>query len=420
MATGEGLVLRPFRGVRYAQDRVDLAAVTSPPYDLIAPGDVERLERQEPHNVVRLVLGDRDAVAPERYARTGTLLREWLSTGALARDPAAALYVHEQRSRDHLQRGLIGAVELRAAQDRVILPHEDVHPGPVADRLAQMRATGANLEPIYLLVPGMGAATEVVDSVADDQPALVDATTPDGTRQRLWALRDGEMLRTVAAALRERQALIADGHHRYATYGELQAAYHQAEYGAGPWDAGLALLVDSAAYPPALHPIHRVVAGLPPDTLLRSLPADSTRTGVDPDLTAGLAALRQARGPSRSSFLVVGGGEHVLVTLPHTGIAAAMPGDHSAAWRGLDVTVLHHAVLDGLLPGEDTVSFVHDPAAAVRMADGSGGGTAVLLNPPSVDEVTQVAATAERMPRKSTSFGPKPRNGWVLRLLDES
>ncbi|MPY85803.1 MAG: DUF1015 family protein, partial [Actinophytocola sp.] len=40
------------------------------------------------------------------------------------------------------------------------------------------------------------------------------------------------------------------------------------------------------------------------------------------------------------------------------------------------------------------------------------------LNPPTVDEVFAVAAAHDRMPRKSTSFGPKPRNGLVMRVLD--
>ena len=54
----------------------------------------------------------------------------------------------------------------------------------------------------------------------------------------------------IAADLAARQALIADGHHRYAAYLELQARRRAAGAGPGPWDYGLALLVDSATYPP--------------------------------------------------------------------------------------------------------------------------------------------------------------------------
>jgi uncharacterized protein (DUF1015 family) len=40
------------------------------------------------------------------------------------------------------------------------------------------------------------------------------------------------------------------------------------------------------------------------------------------------------------------------------------------------------------------------------------------MRPVTVGDVRTLAARGERMPRKSTSFGPKPRTGLVLRLLD--
>ncbi len=54
---GTGLLLAPFRGVRYDLSRVGgLANVTSPPYDVIGPGTLERLLAASPYNVVRLIL----------------------------------------------------------------------------------------------------------------------------------------------------------------------------------------------------------------------------------------------------------------------------------------------------------------------------------------------------------------------------
>ncbi|TDE25209.1 DUF1015 family protein, partial [Nonomuraea mesophila] len=50
----DGLVLRPFRGVRFSVD--DPAKVTSPPYDLISDADVVDLLNSHPDNVVRLIL----------------------------------------------------------------------------------------------------------------------------------------------------------------------------------------------------------------------------------------------------------------------------------------------------------------------------------------------------------------------------
>ena len=210
-----------------------------------------------------------------------------------------------------LQRGLIGGLGLRPPEDRVILPHEDVMPGPVTGRRELMEATQANLEPIFLLYDGgrpPGAATQVVEAVAAGGPPLAEALTEDGLRHRLWAVTDPAQLAAVAADLAPRQALIADGHHRYAAYRQLQARRRDAGCGAGPWDYGLALLVDSAAYPPRIGAIHRVLPGLTPDKavdLAKGAFCVTPQPGGSRDLAAALAALDQAAvaGPA---FLVAG------------------------------------------------------------------------------------------------------------------
>jgi uncharacterized protein (DUF1015 family) len=64
------------------------------------------------------------------------------------------------------------------------------------------------------------------------------------------------------------------------------------------------------------------------------------------------------------------------------------------------------------------VLISHDAGEAIRMAAGSGG-TAVICNPMPLAAVMDIAAHGEKVPRKSTSFGPKPRTGLVLRSFDK-
>ena len=59
--------------------------------------------------------------------------------------------------------------------------------------------------------------------------------------------------------------------------------------------------------------------------------------------------------------------------------------------------------------------MVHSAPAAAVQAAREAGGTAVICNPVAAADVLAVAENGERMPRKSTSFGPKPRTGLVLR-----
>jgi uncharacterized protein (DUF1015 family) len=438
-----GLALEPFRGVRYAQEKVTgLAQVTSPPYDVIAHDTADKLLAADPHNVVRLILPRPDPGHPGgRYGEAGRLLREWLDQGVLVPDTRPALYVYEQHAGAGpgrpVQRGLIGALRLAQPGSGVVLPHEEVMPGPVAGRRQLMEATQANLEPIFLLYDGSrgggtrgrggpsgSAATRLTDEVATTRPPLLSAETGDGTRHRLWAVTDPLEHATVSGDLAPRQALIADGNHRYAAYLELQARRREPADGSSPWDYGLALIVDSDAYPPRIGAIHRVIPGLDPsEAARRARAAFSVRPlpGGPDELPAALAALAEA-GQQGVSFLVAGGGDVYLLTDPDpVQVAEAMPASRSARWRALPASVLQELLLArvwGISDDEFRVRAVHDDAArAIDEAGAPPQGTAVICNPVSPADVYAVAAQGERLPRKSTSFAPKPRTGLVMRTL---
>ncbi|WP_347813372.1 DUF1015 domain-containing protein [Actinomadura sp. KC216] len=414
--TGGGLELAPFRGVRFVPEVAgDPASVTMPPYDLIDDAAATRLLAGGGHNIVRLNL---PRAAGESYDTAGRRLRRWLAEGALTIDADPALYVYEAADGETvLQRGLIGALGLRAEADRVVLPHENVFPGPVRDRLALMTAANANLEPIFLVYEGGGDAARIVDDATAGTP-LMDFLADDGLTHRLWRIADPALHARVAADLRDRRALIADGHHRYATYRALQARHRSGGDGPGPWDAGLAMLVDSTRYPPNLDAIHRVLPGLPPDQAVER----ARKVFRVTDFTDEAAALEALDGAPRPAFLLGGGGVLHLLTGPDPGaLARAMPSGHSARWRGLDTAVLDHLLIGDVwsVPeNEDAIDIVHHDASAAIARARRAGGTAVLLNPLKVEDVLAVAGEGERVPRKSTSFGPKPRTGLVLRLLD--
>jgi uncharacterized protein (DUF1015 family) len=427
-----GLALAPFRGVRYARDKVSgLAEVTSPPYDVIAHDIEDQLIAADPHNVVRLILPRHvPGRAGNVYDDAARTLREWQDQQILRPDPEPSLYVYEQALAGGapavLQRGLIGALRISPPEAGVIRPHENVAPGPVAGRLQLMEATQANLEPIFLLYDGgAGGASGIVDQTAAGRPPLVEAVTSDGIRHRLWAITDPAELAAIAADLGPRTTLIADGHHRYAAYLKLQARRRAAGDGPGPWDYGLALLVDASAYPPEIGAIHRVIPGLSPATAAELAKAAFTvqrLPGGADQLPAALDELAEAsrHGPA---FLVAGGGEIRLLTDPDpVQVDAAMPG-RSPSWRALAASVLQELLVAriwGVSDGEPDVRVVHnDAAAAVAEADQTGG-TAVICSPMSTWDVYAVAARGERVPRKSTSFGPKPRTGLVIRTFAQS
>ncbi|MER5969953.1 DUF1015 domain-containing protein [Streptomyces sp. NPDC002055] len=417
----DGLRLSPFRGLRYVPERVgSLAAVTSPPYDVVVrPDGLRHLETADPHNIVRLILPQSDSPAA-RHRQAADTLHRWLAEGVLRADPEPALYVYEQRDNAGLlQRGLIGTLRLSPPEDGVVLPHEDVMPDIVEDRAALMRETAAHLEPLLLSYRGNGdvdGAAAVIERTVRQDPLLA-TTTEDGFSHRLWSVTDPAELAEIDRGLARHQALIADGHHRWATYLRLR----EERTVPGPWDSGLVLLVDTARYPLRVRAIHRLLHKLPVQDAVAALgDAFRVRTVAGP-LPQALDELAAASDADGNAFLLAGGTGFHLVDRPDPELLdATVPTGRPQAWRTLDATVLHSVLLERIwrIPdGPEHIGYIHDASAAVEQAE-RHGGTAVLMHPVQEDVVRELAQQGVTMPRKSTSFGPKPATGLVLRSLE--
>ncbi|MER6997375.1 DUF1015 domain-containing protein [Streptomyces sp. NPDC000410] len=414
----DGLQLIPFRGLRYVREQVgSLAAVTSPPYDVVVrPDGLHHLESADPYNIVRLILPQ--AAAPDtRHEQAAETLERWLAEGVLAPDPEPALYVYEQRKGDILQRGIIGALALSAPDEGIVMPHEDVMPHVVADRADLMRTTAANLEPLLLTYRGNGTATgasAVIERVILESP-LLSTTTEDGFSHRLWSVTAPADLREISTDLAHQQALIADGHHRWATYLLLR----EEQPTPGPWNYGLVLLIDTTRYPLQVRAIHRVLNRLPVADALAAVETCFRVREIDGPLPHALQALASAVGEG-NAFLLAGDSRFHLVDRPDAELLArTVPADRPEAWRSLDATVLHATLIENVWRIPDSpehIRYIHDTESAVVQAERTGG-TAVLLHPVHEDVVRDLARQGITMPRKSTSFGPKPATGLVLRSL---
>ena len=113
---------------------------------------------------------------------------------------ARAVLRRPRRRRAHAER-LVVALDSSRTRASVVLPHERTHAGPKEGRLRLLRATRAQLEPIFLLHDGRpgraaDARARTSTSRARGSGGVDDACSP-------MDLDD--------------QLLIADGHHRYET-----------------------------------------------------------------------------------------------------------------------------------------------------------------------------------------------------------
>jgi uncharacterized protein (DUF1015 family) len=411
---GSRLALRPFRGLRYVEHAVSsLWNVTSPPVDLLEPDAIRALKHGDPHNIVRLILprGSRGYLRPRggsaEYAGVDQRIQDWRRAGVLARDEPPALYVYEYTDGERVVKGLIGEIGVHDPPERVVHPHEAVQPEIVTDCVDLMVSARANLEPILAVYDGGGAASEILEQACRPSPT-VWVTSAEGWGHCLWLVDDPDLLRQIAADLATREALIADGHHRYAAYRRLRDERAKSPAATDRWNFGLAMLVDQQRYPLRLGPIHRSVPLLKLRDLARApllLQPVASREAAERALAAGLTS----EHGTRFALLVSDGTEWMLARL-----AAGSSAERPAA---VATAILHDTVLPLLVVDESTIGYHHSVDAALRAATETGG-LAFIANPPSAEQVMTAARHGVTLPRKTTSFGPKPRIGFVMRLID--
>jgi len=389
-------VIRPLAGLRYDPAHVgDVGLVLAPPYDVISPAEQTALYGRSPQNVVRLILPRE----PDRGAASARTLRARVESGVLVREPLPAIYLYSQqfslpdgstRRRD----GIICRLRLEDFSRGIVRPHERTLPGPKADRLAILRATGANLSPIFGLYARPGEPVrELVGPVGEP---VVDV---NGWHQ-LWRVTDPAAIARVEAALAPETVIIADGHHRY----ETALEYRDEQRGNDAAAFVLAYLANMEEEGVVILPTHRLVrAPLPPD-LDASLRADFE---VEP-----LPASRRRAGeidcvlPDRRLRLRPRPTAHARL--------AALP----AALRTLDVELLHQAILEPILGADPAaLEFTHDDDEAADAVRTGRAAAAFLLNPPSMAAVRAVCLAGELMREKSTYFYPKLATGLVLSLV---
>lgn len=390
--------LAPLRGLRFDPAQVgDLGTVVSPPYDVLDAETVRELEAANRHNVVRLILSRR---FERPYQVVRERLQDWRRRGVLRTEPRPSLYVYEYVVDGASVRGLVGLVGLRPESSRLVLPHEEVMPEPVEDRVALMRATGSNLEPILLVHNGGEALRALTDAAMAAAPAA-DFIALGGSRHRLWVIDDPSVLGKLAGELEGTRALIADGHHRYAAYRRLQRELRSGEPGTSPWDYGLAMLVDDHDSQLRVGPIHRTVAGL----TLADIEDSSAARGdgfrrIEEQQSDRVLEAPPAEDTAR--FVVSDGRAWAVVSTSRT--------------HRVDAAVLHDNVLPAWGVAEQQVGYHHSVDQALHSLARSPG-VLVEVRPPALTEVMEWAAAGVRMPRKSTSFGPKPQMGVVMRDL---
>jgi uncharacterized protein (DUF1015 family) len=414
--------VQPLRALHYDVGKAGpLDRLISPPYDVIDARLRADLAARSPNNAVGIDLPEGE----DRYRVAAELLDEWKHSGVVVHDSEPALWALTQTyvgpdGAERTRAGFFARVRI-AEYGAGVRPHERTHPAAKQDRLELMRATKANLSPIFSLFQDAdGAAPSALARWTSEAP-WAEATDDDGTRHRLWRITDDATLETVHESLAGSELLIADGHHRYET------ARTYAEEIGGEGDHRYVLMYLVSLRDPGLEifATHRLVKGLDGagrERLEQLLERDFRSRSVEP---AELVPPPATNG----SLPVYGFIDRENSRALRLELASAEPADralasHESTYRRLDTAVLEKLVLEEALGmSEDDIShqrglaYTQSSEEALSLVESGEYDLAFLLRPTPVEQVKAVAEAGETMPPKSTYFYPKVPSGLLFNPL---
>ena len=437
--------IAPFRGLLYTP-RLDPSDVLAPLVDTpaIYIDDARRatLARKHERNCVHL-LAPQAEDGGDRYQHAAATLEAWCADGTLVRDDRPAIYRYHQTFTstelgEHTvtRSGFIAAVRLHDFDDGVILPHRHPRNGPLADRLSLMDACQAHLSPIFAMYSDPSGETDRLFVRAENMRPLLDGTTDDGTRHRLWRVTNREVIGKLKRLLAPMKLYIAEGQHRYQSMLALRdrlseraggALAHQsaAQFGtmflANMSDLGLVIL-----------PTHRLihsVDGFSPEDLLQAATEYFDISTIE-NGALNVHHLRAALGEAstrRPSFAAVWPfHDHAALFSVKESVVPEKAGLHGhPALTSLDVSLLHGLVLDNLLgidraaqDAQTNIRYVNDTQKALDAIADCQAQVCFIMNATRVEQVKAVADAHQVMPPHSTFFFPRLASGVVFNPID--
>ncbi|NLY39675.1 MAG: DUF1015 domain-containing protein [Firmicutes bacterium] len=414
--------IKPFKGLRYNPALIeDLAAVITPPYDVIDGAAQARYYEQSPYNIIRLEYGmirPGDDERDNRYSRAAATLQRWLAERILIVEEAPAFYIYEQsfafEGNNYLRTGIAAALKLEPYSSKVVLPHEETHSRPKSDRLELLRHCRANFSPIFGLFPAPGEKLNSLYARAKLEPPLMDLAGKNGERHLLRAVREKALIEQLIELIGAQPVFIADGHHRYET-----ALHYAAEPGAPlPGSQFVLAFLFSLEDPGMLIlPTHRLTGRLTPDqkNLLEKIMAERFTIGQrgnlrELNMESFIGALRE-RG-RHGTALGLFRGDEALILMPQK----------CAGGERLDTALLQELILEPLYGGDRTrleqeISYTRDASEARQAVIEGTSGAAFIMNPTPIEAVTDHARRGKKMPQKSTYFHPKLPSGLLIHHL---
>ncbi|TVQ77612.1 MAG: DUF1015 domain-containing protein [Bradymonadales bacterium] len=401
--------IKAFKACLYSQSlKPQLADLVSPPYDVISESQRQELIRRNDLNSVQLCLIDSQSEQP--YEEMANRFKAWKDEGVLEHFPRQAFYLIEesyQSSGHDFQRiGFVGLLRPTAFEKGEVLPHEHTLKGPKKDRLELLRCMKAELSQIFFVYEEPENSVEKIYQKRRSEEALFDFKDPLGVHRRGWAIDQEQDIRAIENMMRDRQLLIADGHHRYETALNF---LEESSGEMGRYIQGYFLNSESSGF--QILPIHRIV-DLPQKFDHKRLKSELAKVFELREISKGEALSFPSQSPGQKIQMLV----CLTKNGPFYKLSRAKDSEDDAEIFSLQRDVFER-VFDwsiDKISDKSVVSYHHEATAALEQLQDKPTKIAFLLPATDLQLIRKLASQGKRMPQKSSFFSPKLASGLIV------
>ncbi len=419
--------IRPIQPWRYSREFGDkIEELTSPLFDVVSHRQRQALY-ENPYNSIHLSV-PAGANPAENAVQT---LRVWKEQGTIVQDRVPAIYVYFQHfsvpgsEKTYTRKGFICNIRVYEWHEEVILRHESTMPHSVNDRQAILEQTELNVSPTHGLYTDDSFEIERYLDESMQNP-IYELEDYQGATDQLAVIHDARVIKRIIEILKDKQVILADGHHRYEGSLEHMKKMRQENVdhtGNEGYNFHAMYLTNTEAEDLRILPTHRLVGSeidISEAELLSRLSKDFKVKPVENPQDIHEIIL----GKKRAFGLLVGDNAYKIRLKSDR--LEEIPWNFPLVIKELDLTVMHYFIFEKVLgiPGpKQTVSpvltFERNFTECVRKVLRNEAAFAVITKDIPIETVKEVCYSGFTMPQKSTYFYPKVICGFLFNSIND-
>jgi len=418
-------LIRPFRGLRYNATLVGhISKVVAPPYDIIYDEWREKLYARHPNNIVRLVKTKEepgDTETHNKYIRAKNYIDTWMREDILRFEEKPAIYVRSEtytiNGETKTRYGFIALNKIENYGGRVHA-HEKTLSAPKVDRMKLIKTTGTNLSQIFAIFNDPESEIQNILLNAAKSTPDVDFMDEQDIVRKMWKMDDMMTITHLQNIMKDRNIVIADGHHRYETSLEYKEYMEPTRKNpVEPFDYVSMYFSGVDAHGMSILPTHRKVGGLKTFDEKVFFLELSNKFDITYYNTGSLGEILSHIKKDSEKTNIFG-----ISTV--NGFSLARLKEPNVP-KDLDVEILHNEIIENILGiSPDDIAngrylhFCKSPEHAYEDVARGKDQISFYMNAVTPEELFRVVLNGRRMPQKSTYFYPKTLSGLVMYKID--